>query len=128
MVIGRAVAQLGGADALVVQEGAVRRAEVAQGRDQVRAVRGDPDLGVLAADAGVVEHDVGLVAAADDREAGRGQRVGVAVDVQPGTAPGLGGLLAFRVDLPGVQHARAGGLGVARDRRRRRPAPRAGGP
>src|SRR6478672_8583758 len=50
-------------DPLAVDEGAVGGVEVADRRDQVRAVGGDPDLAVPPRHPGVVDDDVGRVVA-----------------------------------------------------------------
>src|SRR6478672_7068382 len=78
-------------DPLAVDEGAVRRAEVADRRDEVRAVGGHPQLAVPPGDAGVVEDDVGAVVAAQDGDRPH-QRVALAVDVEPGPVGGVGPL------------------------------------
>src|SRR6478735_12565975 len=78
-----AVLEVLAGDPLTVDEGAVRRAEVADRRDEVRPVGRDPQLGVPAGDAGVVEDDVGAVVAPQDRD-GPHEWVALAVDVEPG--------------------------------------------
>src|SRR4051794_2250245 len=69
-------------DPVAVDECAVRRAEVADVGDQARPVAGHADLGVPPGDAGVVQHDIDVLATADDGDRAE-QRVGVTVDVEP---------------------------------------------
>src|SRR5664280_2922550 len=70
-------------DAVAVDEGAVRRAEVADVGHQLRAVADHSNLGVLPGDSGVVENDVCRVVAPQYRDCGE-QRVVIPVDIEPG--------------------------------------------
>src|SRR5690606_25673697 len=95
-----AVDQGGGVDAVTLDVTAVRRAEI--GGDD--ACRGHLDLEVPPRDAGVVDDDVGLAAAADDGHRA-GQQVALAVDVDDRMP---GGRLGGR----GRRHGSAAGGGA----------------
>src|SRR4029079_7691308 len=61
-------------------------AEVVNAHVRIAAVVVDPDLGVAPRDAGVGDPQVGVVASADD-DAGRQQRVALAVDLDRRRGP-----------------------------------------
>src|SRR4029078_5848158 len=81
-------------DAAALDEGAVGGAEVDDRHLGEPPGPRDPELRVPPADAGVVDAQVGLRPAADD-EAGRGQRVGAAVDGQGDARTAYGGVGAL---------------------------------
>src|SRR6478672_6896023 len=100
-----AVVQSLAGDAVPVDEGAVRGAQVADAGDEVRAVAGDADLAVAPGDPRVVEHDVGRVVTAQHGDRAE-QRVALAVDLQPRPVGGVGPLGRRRL-------VDGGGLGAA---------------